>query len=699
MSETGLPTPAAAPAAALASGTIAGGTARTLVLFCTLLACVAITALTAAMASLHWYGIDRAAQAESHNLARAIAYGMPLDPRAIPAYVAGLDELYRRDIVVVDARKKILDDLRSGAVGATFDGDVGNEVGETIADGRTRHFISYPPEHPDGLHQTAVPLYRGDRAGPATGAVVLDATPIRNELRAQALPQLAAAGLAGLVCVVLVAVFGARLAGMLTRLTSELQASNASLAIEREKERRAAEHIEFLAYHDKLTGLPNRSLLSRTLAREIVEAQDKGTQFALVFVDLDRFKNVNDTLGHEAGDQLLQETARRLKACVRAGDLVARLGGDEFVVLLAGLGEPSVVGPIAQKVLAAMSRPMTLHAQELRVTASLGISVYPADGADEPTLMKHADIAMYQVKEDGKNDFAFFRADLNRNSLERLAFEASLRRALDEQQFEVHYQPKIDCKSGAITGVEALLRWPHPDLGMIPPTRFIPVAEETGLIVELGRWVLQTVCRQHAAWRDRGLAAIPMAVNLSARQFSDDRLLDDVRGALEDAGMAPAFLELEITESMLMRDVARATRMLEGFKALGIRLSVDDFGTGYSSLSNLKCFPVDTIKIDRSFIRDLSTDEDDRAIADAIISMGRTLSLTVVAEGVETAEQAEFLRLHGCDEFQGFYASKAVPPDELRAFAEERQILGLARKGLARRGARALTLVEPRTAA
>jgi len=422
-----------------------------------------------------------------------------------------------------------------------------------------------------------------------------------------------------------------------------------------------AEHAEFLAFNDSLTLLPNRSMFSKLLNNAVRLAQGDGKQLAVLFVDLDRFKNVNDTLGHEAGDMLLQEMAARLKSCLRASDCIARLGGDEFVLMAPSLCGTEQLRVLAQKILATVARPFKLRDHEFHVTASVGISVYPLDGEDERALMKNADIAMYQAKEEGKNTFAFYSAQINTHSLERLAFESSLRRALAGQQFRVHYQPKVDCRTRQVTGVEALLRWNHPDLGPVPPSKFIPVAEENGLIVDIGRWVLKTACQQQVSWCDMGLPPVRMAVNLSARQFYDEVLLSDVRSILAETGVDPAFLELEITESMLMRDVDKATEALWAFKNLGIRLSLDDFGTGYSSLSNLKRFPIDTIKVDRSFVRELPSNEEDKAITDAVIAMGKTLNMTVVAEGVETREQMEFLTDHACDEMQGFYFSKAVP--------------------------------------
>jgi diguanylate cyclase (GGDEF)-like protein len=425
-----------------------------------------------------------------------------------------------------------------------------------------------------------------------------------------------------------------------------------------------AERVEYLAYHDGLTGLPNRGMFSRSLSQSINEAHRYQRRLAVAFLDLDRFKQINDTLGHEAGDQLLQEVATRLKGCVRDSDTVARLGGDEFVVLLPELADEKYASIVAQKILTAAARPFTLMGQEFRVTASIGISTYPQDGLDEQTLTKKADIAMYQAKAEGKNNFQFYSEELNANSLERLTLESSLRHALERNEFRLHYQAKRDIASGKITGMEALLRWEHPDLGTVAPMQFIPVAEETGLIVPIGKWVLRTVCLQSVAWRKQGLPPLSIAVNLTARQFCDEQLLTDVTSILTETGMDPQLLEIELTESLLIHDVEKTLRILTGLKALGIRIAVDDFGSGYSSLAMLQRFPLDTVKIDRSFMRDIVGTTEDTGLADAIIAMGKSLSLTVVAQGVETKEQADHLRLHACDELQGFYFKRPLPVEE-----------------------------------
>jgi diguanylate cyclase (GGDEF)-like protein/PAS domain S-box-containing protein len=425
----------------------------------------------------------------------------------------------------------------------------------------------------------------------------------------------------------------------------------------------AEERIQYLAYHDGLTSLPNRSMFSQLLNHGISRAHRYNKKMAVLFIDLDRFKNINDTLGHEAGDLLLQQVGTRLKDSLRQSDTVARLGGDEFVVLLEEVGERQVVATIAHKLLSSIIKPFNMLGQEFRVTASIGISTYPDDGQDEQTLMKNADIAMYRAKEEGKNNFQFHSEQMDTHSFERLALESSLRRALERNEFELHYQAKMDLRTGQMTGMEALVRWAHPDLGMVSPAQFIPLAEETGLIVPIGKWVLRTACLQNKAWQDEGLPPLSVAVNLSARQFTDENLLPDIAAILNESGMDPGFLELEITESMVMHRVDKAVQILTELKKIGIRLAIDDFGTGYSSLSNLKRFPIDTIKVDRSFIRDIPGDAEDKALTKAIIAMGQTLSLTVTAEGVETQEQVDFLRQHSCNEFQGYYFNKPVPAE------------------------------------
>lgn len=430
------------------------------------------------------------------------------------------------------------------------------------------------------------------------------------------------------------------------------------------EQKRADARIQHLATHDGLTGLPNRVMYNQMLSVAVQSALRYGGSFAVLFIDLDRFKFINDTLGHEAGDQLLKEISTRFRQTLRASDIVARLGGDEFVVLVPQVHEKKEIAVIARKIVDAAIAPFLLQGQECRVTASVGIAIFPDDAQDELTLTKSADIAMYAAKEAGKNNYQFFSAQVRSYALERMALETNLRQALERNEFTVYYQAKRDLASGAISGVEALLRWQNPELGTISPAQFIPIAEETGMIVPIGKWVLRTACRQNMAWLREGLPPVCMAVNLSVRQFTDDHLLLDIAAILEETGMDPRLLELEITEGLVMRDPAKAVTLLAAIKKMGVRLAIDDFGTGYSSLAQLKNFPIDTLKVDRSFIREVATNASDKAITEAIIAMGKTLCMTVIAEGVETEEQEDFLRQNSCDQMQGYYFSKAVLPEE-----------------------------------
>jgi diguanylate cyclase (GGDEF)-like protein len=434
---------------------------------------------------------------------------------------------------------------------------------------------------------------------------------------------------------------------------------------EREK---AEERARFLATHDDLTELPNRWMFGEAVNDAVKAGHRYGHTFAVMFMDLDRFKNINDTLGHAAGDVLLIETAKRLSECLRKSDVIARIGGDEFVIMLPEVSDKSQVATVARKILSAVVKPLAIHGHECRITASIGISMFPTDALDEGSLIKNADAAMYVAKEEGRNGFRFHFQDIATQSIERLLLESSLRGALERDELLLHYQPKQDLGHGGVSGVEALLRWQHPDRGLLPPNHFIPLAEESGLIVPIGKWVIETACAQNVAWQRQGLPALRIAVNLSPRQFADPGLLNDIAAALDRSGMAPELLELEITENMVMQNVERAMRVLTAIKGLGVILAIDDFGTGYSSMSLLKKFPIDVLKIDRSFVREITSNSEDKAIADVIIALGRVLDLTIVAEGVETAEQEAFLRAHNCDEVQGYLISKPVPADEFAAF-------------------------------
>jgi diguanylate cyclase (GGDEF)-like protein len=431
---------------------------------------------------------------------------------------------------------------------------------------------------------------------------------------------------------------------------------------------RTDERINYLATHDGLTDLPNRVMFGELLKVSIETSRRHDRQFALLFIDLDRFKIINDTLGHAEGDALLVKMSERFRDSVRASDVVARLGGDEFVIILQEIADHQQVANIARKVLSAATKSVLLSGQECRITASIGVAVFPADGDDEQTLVQNADMAMYLAKDEGKNCVRFYSTEMKAPSTARLMLEASLRRAIERNELVIHYQPKRALRTDQITGVEALLRWNHPDLGFLPPNQFIPLAEETGLIIPIGLWVLKTACCQSMEWQRQGLPLMSMAVNLSPRQFTHDGLLASIEEVLTETRMPPQLLQLEITEGMVMQNVERSIEVLLALKSRGVHLAIDDFGTGYSSLSFIKRFPVDALKIDRSFVRNLPEDTNDKAVADAIIGLGRALGLTIIAEGVETAEQETFLRDHACDEMQGFLLSKALPADEIAEF-------------------------------
>lgn len=434
------------------------------------------------------------------------------------------------------------------------------------------------------------------------------------------------------------------------------------------------DHIQHLAYHDALTSLPNRGMFNRHLNQAIAQAQRYQRGLAVLFIDLDRFKNINDTLGHDAGDKLLQEMAKRIISSLRgsdivarldrAKDMVARLGGDEFVVLIEEVIDIGHVSHIARRILTSMVKEFLLGDQMIHVSASIGISVFPDDGRNEFSLMKHADIAMYRAKEKGRNNFQFYSTQMDLHSAELLALESGLRRALERDEFVLYYQAKVDTKSGRITGVEALVRWQHSTLGLVSPVHFIRLAEESGLIVPLSQWVLRRACIQNQAWRQQGLPPLRTAVNLSPRQFSDDNLIEETAKTLRETGMDPSLLELEVTESMMMYNTEKTIQVLNEFRGMGIRIAIDDFGVGYSSLSHLKQFPIDIIKIDRSFIKDIPGDQSDEAITDAILAIGKSLKIKVVAEGVETARQLHFLRERGCEEIQGYFFSRPVSAKE-----------------------------------
>ena len=453
------------------------------------------------------------------------------------------------------------------------------------------------------------------------------------------------------------------------KLDRELLIRSMQYSIER---KRYQEQLEHQANYDVLTGLPNRNLLQDRLKRAVF-AQRDARPIAVVFIDLDHFKFINDSLGHTQGDKLLAIIAERLASIVREGDTVARLGGDEFVLVLNDQNKEDVIFRAMQRVLNKVSEPMTIDGQELYITCSAGVSLYPADAPDVETLLKNADVAMYRAKEHGRNNFQFYTPEMNDLANERLALEHSLRRALERNELLLHYQPKVNLETGMIVGAEALLRWQHPEWGLIAPERFIPIAEETGLIVQIGAWVIRTACNQARLWQDAGLPPVVMSVNLSARQFRQESFVKVVTQILHETGLKPEQLEMELTESMLMHNANAAISILGGLKSLGVRLSLDDFGTGYSSLSYLSRLPIDTLKIDRSFVQHIGDQDecDNGILAQAIISLGHSLNLTVIAEGVETGEQLQFLKAHQCDEVQGFYFCKPTVAGEFAKMLAE----------------------------
>src|SRR5581483_8736244 len=439
-----------------------------------------------------------------------------------------------------------------------------------------------------------------------------------------------------------------------------------------EDEREAAElatvEIEHLAYHDALTGLPNRPLFIDRLIVGLAQAARNERHLAVFFLDLDRFKDINDSLGHSTGDQLLKEAADRIRHCVREGDTVARFGGDEFTLLVPNIDNVDDAAKIAQKIIETLKIPFFINDRELFVTTSVGVSIYPNDGADPETLVRNADTAMYRAKDQGRDNYQLYAPAMNARALERLALETMLRKALSQKELVLYYQPLVNVATRSIDGLEALIRWRHPELGLLSPANFISVAEMSGLIIPIGEWVLRTACKQVRAWHRRLDHPITIAVNLSARQFQAPDLVGQVRRALDESGLPPECLELEITESSAMQNSDNTIYTLRELKGLGVRIAMDDFGTGYSSLNYLKRFPIDTLKLDQMFVREVLTEQSDAAIVSAVIAMSHSLDLVVVAEGVETEAQFEFLRSQGCDRIQGFLYSAPLAAEQLEKY-------------------------------
>lgn len=434
------------------------------------------------------------------------------------------------------------------------------------------------------------------------------------------------------------------------------------------------------ATHDMLTGLPNRLLFGDRLSQSLVRARSENESLAVMFMDLDGFKLINDTLGHDVGDNLLQGVADRLTNALREVDTIARMGGDEFTAVLDGVGTAEVATAVAQKILASFTEPFIVPGRELFVTASVGISLYPIHGDNAEELVRNADAAMYRAKELGRNTYSVYSEVLNEVALERLALEHGLRKVLDLNELMVYYQPRVDIRTGQTCGAEALIRWIHPTMGVILPGQFIPIAEEAGLLGPISEWVLRTACAQNKAWQDAGLTPIDMGVNISVRQFQSSDLVETIRNVLDETGMNANNLDIELTESTLMQNPDHAIRVLHDLKDMGVRTSLDDFGTGYSSLSHLKQFPLHSVKIDQSFVKDITSDPDDAAIAGAVIAMAHSLKLRVIAEGVETVEQLEFLQSLDCDEMQGYFISRPVPAEELAQILRTTQFMSIDKK-------------------
>jgi diguanylate cyclase (GGDEF)-like protein len=453
-------------------------------------------------------------------------------------------------------------------------------------------------------------------------------------------------------------------------LEHRVQDRTLELQQEIDARKRVEETIRHLAYYDSLTGLPNRLLFYDRLSQALAHADRSGRPIGVLFLDLDRFKNVNDTLGHAVGDDVLRRVAQRLRECVRAGDTVARLGGDEFPIILEGITGTKDAVLVAQKIAERLKPALEIEGHELHVSASIGICMFPADGRDAETLVKNADAALYRAKDQGRNNYQLYTAGMNARALESLVLENSLRRALERDEFVIHYQPQVEPRTGALLGMEALVRWQHAELGLVPPRRFIPLAEETGLVIQLGEWVLRTACEQNRAWQEAGLPAVRVAINLSARHFAQRDFAGTVRRVLEETRLESRYLELELTENVLMEQAPDSVDALHQLREMGVRVCIDDFGTGYSSLSYLKRLPISALKIDQSFVADIPRDPEDTAIASLIITMAHNLNLQVVAEGVETAAQFAFLA-ESCDGVQGFLLGRPEPAEQATRLLEE----------------------------
>jgi diguanylate cyclase (GGDEF)-like protein len=682
---------------------------------------VPIIAITATAVAVLLHTARDAALLEAEDVAETIAADNAADfftgRDRLRRYAADVHKKSGRDFFVVDLGGKIIADTNPDEVGTAFAGDPDNAIGQTIADGRPRAFVESDTSGEAGAQQLAVPFRtkQSDPASPIIGAVILEFTQMHEELVTLARHDMVAAGMFGLACVLFAAVFGWRTAARIARPLADLQA--AVLAVARgnfdakldlgsvtqdeigvlgqafnkmaEDLKANQDRLVHMAHHDALTQLPNRVLVYDRLEQAVARARRRGLKAGVIFLDLDRFKAINDTFGHAAGDLMLRQASERLSSCLRADDTIGRLGGDEFAVVLSDLADAQDCVTVAEKLLNALLLPVQVDQYETFISASIGVAIFPADGDSADTLLKNADAAMYRAKEKGRNNVQFYTAEMNERALEALKLETNLRHALAREEFALHLQPKVSLETGEITGFEALLRWRLSDGAFVSPASFVPLLEQTGLIVPVGEWVLRAACAQIRDWQRAQIAPVPVAINLSAKQFQRQDIFSTVKRLLTEFEIEPRLLEIEITESTAMEHAEEVVATLRDLKAIGVRIAIDDFGTGYSSLSYLTRLPVDSIKIDRSFIGHVGDNPHDSAIARAIITMAHGLRLKVIAEGVETAAQLAFLVSNGCDEVQGYYFSRPLPGAECAAMLKQQlRLQGPETSVGARRGAR-----------
>ena len=645
------------------------------------------------------------------------------NPALLQQHVSKLYRFYKRDLFIVDASKRVIADADREGLGRIFSDDPGGPIAKTISDGQTRTFIEATASGDRRQVVVPFRTDQANEASMIVGAVVFEYTQIFQKLMDDARPKIYLMGALGFFFVGVIALLGIRVVAAVCRpleglergvrrlaggdfsaevvargddevgslgrafnrmagelrtshakllqnqsdlesrvaqRTSELTEANLRLLDEVAERKKAEEQLAYLAKFDGVTGLPNRHMFYDRLSQALAQAKRLSAPLACMFVDLDRFKAINDTYGHSVGDLLLGQFGERLKQCVRSRDTVARLGGDEFAVLLETLAKPTDADVVAQKVLDAVAKPFDLAGRESYVGASIGISLYPQHDDDITPLLQKADVAMYVAKQQGRNNFKHYSSEMDRNTALRMALETSLRGALERDEFLLHYQPKASLVDGTMTGLEALVRWQDSKRGLVSPAQFIPILEESGLIVPVGEWIIDAVCRQISSWQAQGIAVRPVAVNLSARQFKQRELAQAVRATLDRHNVDPSLIQFEITESMLMDDPNAALRVMQDLKSAAIRLSVDDFGTGYSSLAYLKRFPLDELKIDRTFVNDVASDTGNASIILAVINLAHNLKLKVVAEGVENRMQMMFLKTHGCNEMQGYYFARPM---------------------------------------